>query len=564
MSLIPVSTKKYVAGWALSILLLFSLAVSGDVLQTTDWTSGRCAHHLPFLVVPGEVHRPIESNISRSCWSQVKGLGSFMSPGVKRALNPFILGIHRCFKEPGFFPSVARQVCRSSFQSWTIKHAVQVLQVPQHQSEVLYFARGGSQVKTKKRPSKSKSSSFKGSKKKSQSQYDASLSSPQPFLSKDDIGELTLTDVSLAFDYAVKSTREDFDESSFLNGIIPRVRATFEAMDQAAAKSRGKDTKPAITAVGDSVRKTTGDIDVFNFCAAMRILSEWRILRQVPPEGYKGYAVGMNLGHKDVVNNIGKIESAAHSLIDHRKEAASSSVKASPPGLIDISSPTLRDVLQFEVDMDVHPNSKLPKLKEQSGAMGLLWVRRQLHFQTAIFERLLQVPQKFPSSSEAVAAAYGEVLSKFHGFAIKTVFNCSFKDAPAIEEIYKIMNPHHLKEVIDSANQGLSQPSKEKGELNKPENIVERIGWEFVKINKCLYKHLEDRYDAVQLQLRRLRGGEDSEGDLQAEGLEEFVVDEMRKDAHEHIASYLEIAQPILNDLAELFREFNMDDPKKV
>ena len=42
-----------------------------------------------------------------------------------------------------------------------------------------------------------------------------------------------------------------------------------------------------------------GDIDALQFCAVVRLLVEWRILRQVP-EGYKGYSVGMSLGHKDI------------------------------------------------------------------------------------------------------------------------------------------------------------------------------------------------------------------------------------------------------------------------
>ena len=39
---------------------------------------------------------------------------------------------------------------------------------------------------------------------------------------------------------------------------------------------------------------------------------------------------------------------------------------------------------------------------------------------------------------------------------------------------------------------------------------------------------------------------------------------EMEKDAHGHIMAYLEVARPILNDVANLFDEFNMDDPTKV
>merc|ERR1711966_183458 len=109
----------------------------------------------------------------------------------------------------------------------------------------------------------------------------------------------------------------------------------------------------------------TGNIDALNFCAAMRVFAEWRVLRQVPP-GYKGYAVGIGLGQKDIVQNIAKIEHAIHNYIDYRLSH----------GHDVVSSPTLRDLLQYEVDADVHGNTKLPRLKDKTAAMGLLWVRR--------------------------------------------------------------------------------------------------------------------------------------------------------------------------------------------
>jgi hypothetical protein len=42
------------------------------------------------------------------------------------------------------------------------------------------------------------------------------------------------------------------------------------------------------------------------FSSSYAYFAERRIVRQVPV-GYKGYAVGMSLGHKDVVQNSGKL-----------------------------------------------------------------------------------------------------------------------------------------------------------------------------------------------------------------------------------------------------------------
>ena len=57
-------------------------------------------------------------------------------------------------------------------------------------------------------------------------------------------------------------------------------------------------------------------MEALYFCAILRLFAEWRIVRQVP-QGYKGYAVGMNLGHRDVVQNLVKLETAIHHFIIH-------------------------------------------------------------------------------------------------------------------------------------------------------------------------------------------------------------------------------------------------------
>uniref|UniRef100_A0A7R9W955 Glycolipid transfer protein domain-containing protein n=1 Tax=Pseudictyota dubia TaxID=2749911 RepID=A0A7R9W955_9STRA len=324
------------------------------------------------------------------------------------------------------------------------------------------------------------------------------LSAADPFLPAKSIGELTLGDITVAFRYAVESGRDGFNRKDFVKRagedgkpLSEHATKALDAMDTATAKSRGKGIEPAKTSalpkkVEEEVGGTGplspkvgfGDVDALQFCAAMRLFAEWRVLRQVP-EGYKGYAVGMGLGHKDVVQNVVKIESAVHDLLliqdeemeyslddascktsDESEEESgvcpgsdASQLRAGP-----LRSPTLRDLLQYEIDHRVQTQGKLPRLKEKSAAMGLLWVRRQLQYQTAIFSNMLKVGSLpgsiFPTAIDAVRSAYSEVYDKFHGWAVQKIFNYSFQAAPEAEVIYKHMNPARLVEVTAQARSG--------------------------------------------------------------------------------------------------------------
>jgi len=200
------------------------------------------------------------------------------------------------------------------------------------------------------------------------------------------------------------------------------------------------------------------------------------------------------MGHKDIVQNIGKIEDSAHGWIDSQKEKQSD--KAT------IFSPTIRDLLQYETDMNYHP--QLPRLKEASGAMGLLWVRRQLDFQTTVFEKLLEIPQNIPSSVEAFNDAYKHIYSRYHGAAVKKVFTYSLNRAPEIHQVYNCMNPRRLKEIQES------------------------LGAEKLSIP------------------------------------EETIMQDMEKDAHENIRVFVDKVRPLIDDVGTLITEFNMNDPKKV
>jgi len=464
--------------------------------------------------------------------------------------------------------------------------------------------------------------------KKSKVPVTPSLSTADPFLSYEDISDMTLSDVTTAFEYAIEAHRAGFDETRFYSTLSPRMKKVVAAMDAAQKKSRGKDVLPAKTMQRQGSNDLGGgDVDTLQFCAAMRIFAEWRVLRQVP-DGYKGYAVGMNLGHKDVVQNIVKIENAVHNWIEHQRQIREmqASFEGESKDTEPLRSPTLRELLEHEKELDVHP--RLPKLKEKTGAMGLLWVRRQLFYQTRVFANVLQVPDVYADAGQAVAAAYSEVYDKYHGWAVQKIFTYSFQAAPQVELIYKVMNPHYLREVLDAAKNMPVPKEKKQEREEKPVEIAESsdvvdasveeetvaseesvtiatdepVCEDNVKVEKDddsnpfekfgnhiaqewdkLGKHIGGEWDKLVGNVvnifdkksnskdnknMNVRGGARSGGEntksLEGEELDQYVSEEMSKDAKKHIAHYLKMVEPLLNDLSLLFDELDMDDPTKV
>mmetsp|Transcript_29444 Transcript_29444/g.43649 ORF Transcript_29444/g.43649 Transcript_29444/m.43649 type:complete len:748 (+) Transcript_29444:857-3100(+) len=507
------------------------------------------------------------------------------------------------------------------------------------------------------------------------------LSAPEPFVPYAKIAELTLDDITDAFRYALYANRPNFDEMVFMNNLTPKMLALVDAIDEAVAKSRGADVKAAKTHTspgaesGDSFdskisTEAYGDIDALQFCAAMRMFAEWRILRQIP-EGYKGYAVGMGLGHKDVVQNLVKVELAVFAWIEERRELLrlkQEGVKDSENGESntieddELRSPTLRELLQEEIDLNVH-GGKLPRLKEKSAGMGLLWVRRQLHYQTRIFANIQS--GKYSSIHLAVTAAYNEVYGSYHGWAVQKIFTYSFQAAPPEEEIFKIMNPEYLKDVVSRAkmmsaectgdnvvetspldthtstcvsetdrqdstvpdaisgssettasvlsvsssshamasnitnnnniiqdktdNDGKKKKksNKNSSSSNRGQNPFERFGNHVVSECDKLGSHIGSEWDKFAMNVQKLikidksidnesvdtnigarGGGGDSmssrRGGLSGEALEDHIRKEMFQKAKQQCGVHLEVAEPLLEDLAALFAELNMDDPTKV
>lgn len=409
------------------------------------------------------------------------------------------------------------------------------------------------------------------------SQFSTVISSPAMFVSLDAIGELTLGEVAQTFQYAMESSHTSFSESRFMSGLSPRLQFVLKAMQDAVEKSRMGARNAIVGTDG-----TYGQVDALKFAAAMRIFAEWRLLRQVP-EGFKGYAVGMSLGHKDVVQNVAKIELASHQWLDYQEglRMLEGTACCSSGDNEDISSPTLFDLLDFEVELHVHP--ALPRLKEKSAAMGLLWVKRQLLYQTRIFENVVRVPSHFESVRDAVDAAYTQVYGKYHGWAVQKIFKYSFQAAPETEKIFRHMNPHRLAEAKAEAFRMIGKsemPENNDDEESlarekEPESdnpivaFFDRIGGEWDKFAQ----HVTGEWDKFAQHVVEIFDNKASAGNQMAaqfddstlnEEMEAHVTNVMIQDARDQIASFLSIVNPLLADLEILFDTLNMDDPTKV
>jgi Glycolipid transfer protein (GLTP) len=398
--------------------------------------------------------------------------------------------------------------------------------------------------------------------KRKPTQHVAAISAPEPFVSLNTISELTLSEVSETFRYAVECNKEGFAEARYLNGLAPRVKKVVSSMQEAMAKSRGKDAKLSM-----AKSESYGEVDALAFSAAMRIFAEWRLLRSVP-EGYKGFAVGMSLGHKDVVQNLAKIEQGAHDWLNRQRDIMYEANEGSM--ITELRSPTLKEVLGYEVEEEINPTSRLPRLKDKSASMGALWVRRQLHYQTLLFDNVVKVPSRFSTTADAVAAAYKSVYDKYHGWAVQKIFNYSFQSAPEAAVIFMHMHPEKLKDVMANAQKikapvSLSSSKADKhqtGDDNPVVSFFKHVGGEWDK----LASNVGQVFGHGKNTDFNVRGGSASApaNQIQDNEVDAIVTQEMVKDAHEHISTYLKVVKPLLNDLEVLFDKMNMDDPTRV
>ena len=84
---------------------------------------------------------------------------------------------------------------------------------------------------------------------------------------------------------------------------------------------------------------------------------------------------------------------------------------------------TLRALLEYEKELGVHGQDG--RLKDPSGAMGLLWIRRSLAFQERMYTYILDRP--VAPTHEAALKAYHETLEPYHGKALQMVYSMALK-----------------------------------------------------------------------------------------------------------------------------------------
>jgi hypothetical protein len=141
---------------------------------------------------------------------------------------------------------------------------------------------------------------------------------PTPFLSSDTISALSLSDIKHLVHYTMEANGMNFDNKVFTSTLNKPCISAIEAMLEVVSASRGLRATTSRLPVGDKA-KTAGDMDALMFVAFVRIFAEWRSLRLVP-DGYQGYAVGMGLAKRDLIQNILKIETAVHMWMESNEQ----------------------------------------------------------------------------------------------------------------------------------------------------------------------------------------------------------------------------------------------------
>ena len=113
----------------------------------------------------------------------------------------------------------------------------------------------------------------------------------------------------------------------------------------------------------------------------------------------------LRLVAKDLEANLNKAESLFEKLPEDGKSLAS--------------------LLEAERKSGIHDGNML---KEDSAAMGLLWIRRSLAFQQNLYASL--IPTKGRHPKDAAVLAYDKTLSPYHGWLLQKIFPASLSQMP--------------------------------------------------------------------------------------------------------------------------------------
>lgn len=398
-----------------------------------------------------------------------------------------------------------------------------------------------------------------------------SITRKECFAKLDYVGQLSIQDMITLFRYVNDVNQIDFQKKRFMVDQNPLVRSIVTAMDMAVTMSRGH-----ARSIRLSGHRQKGQIDSLYFTAVVRVFAEWRSLRLVPT-GYNRYAVGLNLAYRDVLQNLAKIEDGVHAYLKFYANAVDGEK---------LACPTLRQLVEFELHTNVHV--AIPSLKEKSAASGLLWTKRQLHYQTSLFENTLHVPHKYETTQAGVAAAYSEVYDRYHGWAVKQVFAHSFGGSPPLDAIMKQMLPESPEDRKQNTELGFSRSLSD---ISRDDDSLDN---EFLAALEGFGKQVSRKWDDVV----RFFNCVDDDGDDEKQSRSQNLIlsSESYLDMTGFDSSHLSIVQecpsedsddspiasdpiegvkagsldfvkelrPLIEDIGGLIDEFNMNDPARV
>lgn len=218
----------------------------------------------------------------------------------------------------------------------------------------------------------------------------------------------------------------------------------------------------------------------------------------------------------------------------------------------------------------------------------MLWIQRQLHYQTNILENFSKVPEKYPTTKEAVQASYKLVYDRYHGFLVKQMFQSSFDAAPDIHEILYHMNlPHEQLKDDDVVTEAMSDDDNSswvkdldvpaqiplnieihrKVDTQSP-NIFESFALNFAKkwskferfLNQC--NRLEtSQYSSKNALLHVTSWNRIDHAHTPKELL--FTAEKTGTKYDDEISFFASTTGPLLHDLDGLLEKMNMKDPSR-
>jgi hypothetical protein len=386
------------------------------------------------------------------------------------------------------------------------------------------------------------------------------ISASEPFLPLHQIARLTLSDIKDIFYYAAHHNHPEFDRTQFAAKLQPSARRAMDALDLVTATSRG------------GVPLSKREIDALSYAAAVRVFAEWRSVRLVPESSSQRYALGMAMARRDLLQNVTKMELSVHKWLQYQEFMTKQTGCSMPK-----ESPTLRQMLSFELHEGMQ--TQLPRLAENSFASGLLWSKRQLEYQTRVFENTTQVNGAFPDTKSAVTDAYKATYDKYHGFFVRQLFQSSFEAAPSAKEIFQFMNLARVED--DDHDTATTDSDDDSCWIQLP---VESEPFEDLPVNEqCLSKQkqlqqqqqhpLGQVLSEVHRILLQCTGKQVTNDERSGRNLlhcanhimdpVKWIETTARQDDYD-VPSYRAVLRPLIQTLDDLIVDFNMNDPTRV